>query len=160
MSEQLEHAIRLREAGRVEEARDLLVQLQATYPDDPAINYQCAWVHDWLGLEHEAVPFYERALANGLSDEERRGALLGLGSTYRTIGRYDQAAATLRQGIREFTNPREFEVFLAMTLYNLGEHAQAMELLLRNLAETTQDQQLLRYQRAVLFYASNLDQQW
>jgi hypothetical protein len=31
---------------------------------------------------------------------------------------------------------------------------------LRNLAKTTQDQRLLRYQRAVLFYASNLDQQW
>jgi hypothetical protein len=38
MIEQLEHAIRLREAGRAEEARDLLIQLQAAHPGDPAIN--------------------------------------------------------------------------------------------------------------------------
>jgi tetratricopeptide (TPR) repeat protein len=158
--ERLERAIGLREAGQAEQARDLLLELAGQYPGDPAVLYQCAWAHDVLGLEREAVPFYERALAAGLAGDDRRGALLGLGSTYRTLGRYADAAATLRQGAAEFPEPREFEAFLAIALYNLGEHAEAVELLLRALAETSHDPQIARYRRALLFYAANLDRQW
>ena len=60
MRDELERAVYLRENGRAEEARDLLLKLVAEKPDDPQINYQCAWVHDSLGREREAVPFYER----------------------------------------------------------------------------------------------------
>ena len=62
MRDELERAVYLRENGRAEVARDLLLELVAEKPDDPQINYQCAWVQDLLGREHEAVPFYERAI--------------------------------------------------------------------------------------------------
>ncbi len=58
MSEDLTHAIRLREQGRAEEARAILLEHAAERPDDPQGQYQCAWVHDSLGREREAVPFY------------------------------------------------------------------------------------------------------
>ena len=69
MRDELERAVYLRESGRAKEARELLLKLVAEKPSDPQINYQCAWVHDLLGREQEAVPFYERAIEEGLSGE-------------------------------------------------------------------------------------------
>jgi tetratricopeptide (TPR) repeat protein len=160
MEDQLTLAIRLRQDGRVEESRELLLKLVAAHPDDPVVNYQCAWSHDTLGLEREAVPFYERAIALGLAGADLAGALLGLGSTYRCLGEYQQAIDTLRRGIAEFPNDRSFEVFLAMALYNVGQHNEGTERLLRALAETSGDDSIRRYQRAISFYADKLDETW
>ncbi len=156
--DRLEAAVRLREAGELEAARAALIELVAERPDDAVVNYQAAWAHDASGLETEAVPFYERALELGLSDDDLRGALLGLGSTYRTIGRYEDAERTLREGRGRFGPHGAFDAFLAMALYNLGRHAEALELLLRALAETSSDDSVQRYRRAIGFYATNLDE--
>jgi hypothetical protein len=59
-----------------------------------------------------------------------------------------------------FPHKRAFQVFLSMTLYNLHRHHEAMELLLTNIAETTSDDSILSYKRAILFYAPQLDQTW
>lgn len=160
MRGRLQAAIQLREQGHLDEARVVLLQLATEFPDDALVNYQTAWVHDVLGLEREAVPFYERALALGLPQEERAGALLGLGSTYRTLGEYQAAARLLLQGTQEFPEQRAFDVFLAMALYNLGEHAEAMERMLWALADTSEDESIRRYQRAIRFYADKLDETW
>jgi predicted Zn-dependent protease len=158
--DELERAIYLRENCRAEEARELLFELVAEKPDDPQINYQCAWVHDLLGLEHEAVPFYERAIEEGLTGEDLEGAMLGLGSTYRALGECQRAVEALRGGTTRFPNNRAMQVFLAMALYNAGECREAVELLLRNLAETTGDEGISAYNRAILFYAGRLDDTW
>jgi predicted Zn-dependent protease len=150
----------LRENCRAEEARELLFELVAEKPDDPQINCQCAWVHDLLGREHEAVPFHERAIEGGLTGEDLEGAMLGLGSTYRALGEYQRAVEALRGGTTRFPNNRAMQVFLAMALYNAGECREAVELLLRNLAETTGDEGISAYNRAILFYAGRLDDTW
>ena len=129
-------------------------------PDDAAINYQCAWTHDKAGLEEDAVRFYEKALALGLEGEDLRGAMLGLGSTYRALGRYDEAVELLGRGSERFPEYREFEVFLAMALYNTGESREACRLLLRTVAETSSSQGVDRYRQAILFYADHLDETW
>ena len=54
--DELERAVYLRENGRAEEARELLLKLVAEKPDDPQINHHCAWVHDLLGREREEAP--------------------------------------------------------------------------------------------------------
>jgi tetratricopeptide (TPR) repeat protein len=158
--DELERAVYLRENGRAEEARELLLDLVAERPDDPQVNYQCAWVHDLLGREHEAIPFYERAIEEGLAGEDLEGAILGLGSTYRALGEYQRAVETLGSGTTRFPNNRAMQVFLAMALYNAGECREAVELLLRNLAETTSDEGISAYNRAILFYAGRLDDTW
>jgi tetratricopeptide (TPR) repeat protein len=156
----LERARQLRQLGQHEEARQWLLTLLSATPEDPILNYEAACVHDFLGLEREAVPFYERALANGLSGEPLQGALLGLGSTYRALGEYQQATATLRRGQELFPEHREFSTFLALAYYNIGEYNDAVRTLLINLIETTQDPNLVRYERALRFYADHLDETW
>lgn len=158
--ERLARAVELRQDGKAEEARALLLALADERPDDAEVLYQTAWTHDHLGLEREAVPYYRRALDAGLAGEERRGALLGLGSTYRSLGEYALAEEMLRQGVAEFPEDRAMQVFLAMALYNQGQHKEAMSLLLRNLAETSDDARIRRYERAITFYAPDLDSVW
>lgn len=85
----LERAIQLREAGQLEEAKTILLELIKREPMNPSVWYQCAWVHDAMELEREAVPYYQRSLELELQDEERQGAYLGLGSTLRTLGMYE-----------------------------------------------------------------------
>ena len=59
----LAEAVALRADGRAADARPLLIALAVEFPNDAEVQYQAAWVHDYLGLEAEAVPHYERALA-------------------------------------------------------------------------------------------------
>jgi tetratricopeptide (TPR) repeat protein len=161
MNPAIDQIIALRNEGKLDEAIQLAKELVAHEPTDPKAHYQCAWCHDSAGLEKEAVPYYEKAIELGLTPEDDlSGALLGLGSTYRTLGQYEQAAETFVKGMQRFPEGRSFPVFLSMAYYNLGRHHEAMTLLLQSLAETTSDPTISAYQRAILFYASDLDKTW
>ncbi|MFE0778187.1 tetratricopeptide repeat protein [Streptomyces sp. NPDC058861] len=156
----LAEAVALRGGGRREEARERLVALSARWPEDPEIAYQTAWAHDVLGLEAEAVPYYEKALddtTGGLAPDDRRGALLGLGSTYRVLGRYEDAVALLTRAVGEFPEDGSLRAFLAMALYNTGRHHESVSLLLRLLAATSEDPSVRAYRSAVEHYAEDLD---
>ncbi|GAB1531901.1 MULTISPECIES: tetratricopeptide repeat protein [Brevibacillus] len=161
MNPMIQTIIHLRKEGHLDEAIQLALQLVNQSPTDPFAHYQCAWCHDAAGLEKEAVPFYEKAIELGLSvEDDLQGALLGLGSTYRTLGQYEQAAATLEMGMQQFPSDRSFPIFLSMAYYNLEKHHEAMNLLLKNLAETSSDPTILAYQKAILFYADDLNKTW
>jgi tetratricopeptide (TPR) repeat protein len=156
MRDRLAEAIQLRETGRakqdqaiLEEARTLLLGLATAYPDDAEITYQTAVAHDNLGLSRKAIPFYLRALDQGLSGPDLERALMGLGSTYRGLGEYQQAEEILRRAVREFPHNRAIQVFLAMTLYNSQEYKEAMEIVLTNLMETTSDEKLQYFKRGI-----------
>jgi tetratricopeptide (TPR) repeat protein len=165
MRDRLAHVIQLREKGRaqqersiLEEARTLLLELVVAYPDDAEVNFQAAVAHDNLGLERESIPFYLRALGQGLSGPNLERCLLGLGSTYRVLGEYQKAEETLRLGVKEFPDNRALQVFLAITLYNTQQHKEAMELVLVNLLETTADEKLQYFKRGLLYYSLHLDE--
>ncbi|MGF1517692.1 MAG: tetratricopeptide repeat protein [Nodosilinea sp.] len=157
MERSLDQLMPLLEDGQTQAALQIALQIYAGNPDDALTNYYCAIAYDANSQEQQAAPHYERALAQGLAGAERRFALLGLGSTYRVLGEHEKSAIILRQGLAEYDGGREFEVFLALTLYCLGDYAQSMELLLRNLAETSQDIHLQNYQQALLYYSKHLD---
>jgi tetratricopeptide (TPR) repeat protein len=110
--------------------------------------------------EREAVPYYERALAAGLTGEDRRGALLGLGSTYRALGRYDEALATLAEGAVAFPDDRGMRAFLALALHNAGRGAAAVSALLTMLLDTTSDPAITAYEGALREYAADPDRVW
>ncbi|MFE5831134.1 tetratricopeptide repeat protein [Streptomyces sp. NPDC056488] len=156
----LAEAVALRQGGRREEARERLVALSARWPDDAGIAYQTAWAHDVLGLEAQAVPYYEKALGDAsgrLAPDDRRGALLGLGSTYRVLGRYEDAVALLTRAADEFPEDGSLRAFLAMALYNTGRHHESVSLLLRLLASTSEDPSVRTYRPAIEHYAEDLD---
>lgn len=160
MISKFEEAVQLRAEGQAEKAIPVFLELLEQDPNNAELLYQLAWAHDNLGLEKQAIPYYEGALCNQLGETHRPGALLGLGSTYRTLGQYDKAKEVLAQGVNEYPNHREFNVFYAMALYNVGEHADAMKLLLTEIADTTSDEGIARFNKAIRFYADKLDQVW
>jgi thioredoxin-like negative regulator of GroEL len=150
----------LRAAGRHDEARLLLVALAAAAPGDAEVQYEAACVHDFLGLEAQAVPYYLAALAGTLPDEHLRSAYTGLGSTYRTLGRHAEAEQVLLRGLQRFPDAAEMRVFLAMTQHNLGRSKPAIESLLKLLAETSADPGIRAYAGAIAFYADDVDRIW
>ncbi|MCI3223696.1 tetratricopeptide repeat protein [Streptomyces sp. NP-1717] len=155
--ELLAEAVALRSRGAAEQARERLVALADRHPGDAVIAYQTAWTHDALGLEAEAVAYYETALAGtDLPEQDRRGALVGLGSTFRILGRYEKAVVTLRGGLAEFPDDGALRTFLAMALFNTGEHDEAMRILLELLATTSDDPSVRSYRAAIGHYAKDL----
>ena len=156
----MKYALQLRKEGKLKESNERLLCLVKESPDNAQLNYQVAWSFDVLGLESKAVPFYEKSITLGLKGEDLEGALLGLGSTYRTLGEYQKSADTFVKGIELFPENHAMKAFYAMTLYNLGRHQEAMELLLKSLAMTSSDKHTQQYKRAIEFYADKLDEVW
>jgi tetratricopeptide (TPR) repeat protein len=156
----LKEADKLRAKDRHEEARQLLVQLAVEYPNNPVVQYRTACVYDFLGRERDAIPYYLAAIENDLPNPDMRKAYLGLGSTYRTLGQYADSKKTLLEGLRRFPGANEMKVFLAMTLYNLGDSHEAVSSLLEVVVDTTADDFILNYEAAIRFYSTDLTKIW
>ncbi|KNH35805.1 tetratricopeptide repeat protein [Exiguobacterium acetylicum] len=148
----------LRQTGQYEAAKAVVRQYVETAPNDPTVLYQMAWCHDSLGEEHAAVPYYEQALALGLTGEDRLQAYIGLGSTYRVIGQFEVASDVFHRALREFPDAHALQAFLAMTEYNLGQADQAVGRLLKSLATTSSDTSIQTFDRALRYYADHLDE--
>jgi tetratricopeptide (TPR) repeat protein len=160
IDDQVSRAVAMREQGDDEDARTLLLALVIDNPDHAAANLQCAWTHDKMGLEEEALPFYERAIEIGLPSDDLESALLGLGSTLRALGHYPESLEVLERAVDEFPENRALEVFLAMARYNNGKPKEAVEALLRLLIMTTSDQDIRSYTTALDIYSEDLDRIW
>ncbi|KNH20528.1 MAG: tetratricopeptide repeat protein [Priestia megaterium] len=160
MNNKLNKALALRKSGNHKESNELLSELVKEFPGDALYNYQCAWSFDILGEEEKAVPYYENAIKIGLPSKGMEGAVLGLGSTYRALGEYEKSKDIFLKGMELFPDNHVIKVFYSMTLYNLKEHSQAVELLLKCLINTTNDNEILSYKKALHFYSDKLDQTW
>ena len=160
MDEPLARATELREAGKLEEALPLLLALRAEFPDDARIAVQTAWTHDSLGLEEEAAEHYEAAIRGDLADDELRGLYLGLGSTYRTLGRDADSERIFTEGIERFPDFKPLRVFNAMLDYNLRRPREAVRTLIEVLLEASDDPTIQRYRRSLSGYAEDLDRSW
>jgi len=160
IEKELNRVINLRKNGNYHKSNSLLMKLVETNPNNASVNYQYALNFDLLGEEKKAVTYYERAIKLGLAPQDLEKALLGLGSTYRTLGNYKKSKDTFLKGIELFPNNRAFLPFYSMTLYNLNEYSEAMELLLKCLIETTTDDNILDYKKAITFYSDKLDKVW
>ena len=152
----LAEAVSLRENGKAEQARPLLIALAAEYPDDAEAQYQAAWVHDYLGLEEDAIPYYERALTLGLPESEMEGLVLGLGSTYRNVGRIADSLALLKRGVRDYPANHAMRCFLALSRLSNGEPDEALALAFDVILDTSADPTIDRYRRALSLYRDAL----
>jgi tetratricopeptide (TPR) repeat protein len=154
--ELLKQAIQMRTEQRFAEAERILQSLLAEDPANGIVAYHMAWLCDNQGREHEAISFYARALEGTLSGEDRRGAMLGLGSSYRCIGEYERSVEILDKATHEFEAHAEFVVFRALALRKLNRNDEAFAIILRQLALTTGDERLAKYKRALLECADEI----
>ncbi|MGN4422498.1 tetratricopeptide repeat protein [Bacillus cereus group sp. MYBK30-1] len=154
MEQLLKQAIKLKNEKKYAQSREILIGL-TNFTRDAEVLYQCAWIHDVMGLETEAVPYYEQAIANGLEGESLCGAYIGLGSTYRCIGEYDKAIAVLEAGRNKFPDNNVMKVFLSIAKYNVKDHEEAMKLLLETVVKVDE---VKEFERAILFYKDHLNE--
>lgn len=134
----------------------MLVALAVALPDDAEVQYQAGWVHDYLGLEVEATPLYERALALGLPEPQLEGLVLALGSTYRNVGRIDDARALLRRGVRDYPGNEAMRCFLALAELSAGNGPEALALAFDVILATSGSADIDRYRRALAAYRDEL----
>lgn len=156
----LKRALSLRQVEELEKSNQLLLQLVDHHPNDGFVQYQAAWSFDILGKEANAVPHYEQAIKLGLDEGDMQGAIIGLGSTYRTLGRYEESRKLLEDGMSQFPQNGAMKVFYAMSLYNLHDYRGAMEILLKTIADETADDEIHSYKKTIAFYADHLDDMW
>lgn len=163
--ELLDNAIAMREDGREKQdsailnhALNLLLNLSENDPENAEINYQIGIAYDNSGLCNQAIPYYVKAIEQGLSGSDLQRCFLGLGSSYRILGHYKEAVDILHRGVTEFPEHRALQVFYSMALYNTGEYKRAMEIVLMNLMETTNDEILQYFKRGISYYAQHLDE--
>jgi hypothetical protein len=110
-----------------------------------------AMAFDRDGLEAEAIPHYEQAIAAGLSGEQLAKALLGLGSSLRNIDRVEESVSVLEDACRRFPDHQAMAVFLAFSLWSAGRRGEALALLARRAGEGT------GYERAIREYADDVE---
>lgn len=159
VTKKLEQAIESRKSGSTDDALKLLGDLLKAHPENPDVHYQMPWTYDSMGKESEAVPFYETAISLGLVND-REGAMLGLGSTYRCLGEYEKSLALFERAIQEFPNNKALKVFQALGFYNVKQFNKSVSELLLILLDTTNDKKIKSYDRALRFYSDKLDETW
>jgi tetratricopeptide (TPR) repeat protein len=154
--DELDAIVAARHGGALAQTLPRLRALVAKFPDVAEIHYQIAWTCDANDASADAIPHYEKAIALGLEPESLSGAMLGLGSSLRVAGEFDRSEQVLREGLERFPDHNEFRAFLALTLHDLGRHAEALSIALTALIETADDPGITAYQRALRYYAGEL----
>ncbi|MGV3488038.1 MAG: tetratricopeptide repeat protein [Tuberibacillus sp.] len=133
-----------------------VLDLAKSYPEDASIQLECAFYCDSNGFEEEAAPLYIKAIQLGLPEDKMKKAYNNLGSTYRVLGRHEEALNILNEGLERFQDFRPLNLFKALTLYDLGRQGEAMDVVIAQLLETTEDADILYYKRALSYYANEL----
>lgn len=129
-------------------------QLALDAPHPAIAEFELAGAYDAADDEPQAHDHYVAATADGLADvDPARGAqlLVQHASTLRNLGRLDEAIAMLASAPRHPSTGSAPAAFLAFALHDAGRHADAIRVLIDELAPT-----LPRYRRAVLAYVAEL----
>lgn len=150
---ELDAIVGARHGGQITHVLDRLRALDARYPNIGEIQYQLAWTCEMQGDARAALHHYEKAMALGLPTNELSGALIGLGTTLRTLGQHARAVEVLASARTQFPENREIEVFLALALRSAGRADEAVSLLIETLLEVSDDVGLSAYQRSIRHHA-------
>jgi hypothetical protein len=138
------------------EALDLIDALVGEKDDtDAAAAFEAASIRDYLGLEPEARPHYERALQLGLDPERHPRAVIQLASSLRVLGDPDASVDLLTDWLAD--NERHAlagaaKAFLALALTDAGRAVEAVVVALDALAPL-----LPQYGASIASYAKQLD---
>lgn len=125
--------------------------LAGTSYSDARVLFERASLEDFLGDEAAAVPLYEASLSSGLDDDRENQARIQLASSLRNVGQPHDALRVLRDF--EFANQyiSARDAFVALTLWDIGDAAQALLSALQAASPATG-----KYRRAIGAYAAEL----
>ncbi len=82
---------------------------------------------------------------------------MGLASSLRCLGCYEEADSFFRIAKNEYPDNEELLPFYAMNLYNLGKGSDAVSILLKLLVSSTSSESIKAYKEAIELYASDLE---
>jgi tetratricopeptide (TPR) repeat protein len=128
----------------------------AAHPDDVEAQIACAYAHDRVGLESEAVRYYDRAWALGIPEPGRRGFIVGYGSTLRNVGRADEAVAILAEAVQTYPDYPALHAFLALALFSAGHPRAALAAMLGTALDVSRPGVFDGYERALTEYHQEL----
>ena len=134
--------------GTLSEMKRLVEELE---PTNPLGLFEWASVHDFLGLEPEAIPIYKQALHSGLDGLKREKALIQLASALRNVGKPEEAVALLESSTFSVETEAAAKAFLALAHLDSGNPSQALSIALLELYPTGGP-----YERAIKLYATDL----
>lgn len=153
----IQRARELRRSDDLEESQALLLELVAEHPDDPLVLFEVGGAYDVLGDVEQAIPYYRRAIDEGLSGDELHECLICLGSCLRLVDEDDEAIEALQQAVDDFPERRSGRAFLALAHHSAGDSDRAMATLLGLLLETTKDKDILSFADTLAYYRDELD---
>lgn len=104
---------RLRKAGKLSEAAQILRQLSELDPDEPLFHWNIGYIYLDAGKTREAITHFKKALS---LSQDCIAAWGGLGHAYTATREYDLAEAAFRQRLAIEKSDNHY-VFLAYTLY-------------------------------------------
>ena len=81
---------------------------------DAAALFELGAIHDALGLNTEAIPFYQAALEAGLEGERATRVFIQLASTLRNVGESTEAISMLESAPSSGDNESARQAFLAL----------------------------------------------
>jgi tetratricopeptide (TPR) repeat protein len=160
IEETIEKAKQLRRDDELESSQELLLQLLEEYPDDPLVLFEVGGSYDVMGEEPQAIPYYRRAIDEGLEGSELQECLVCLGSSYRNVGRFDDSVELLEEAWADHPENNSIGTFLALAYYSNEQHEEAVQLLLTLLLKTTTDENILTFVDALDYYKDNLNEVW
>ncbi|WP_420644838.1 tetratricopeptide repeat protein [Candidatus Leptofilum sp.] len=160
IEETIARAKKLRRDDNLEASQELLLELLAEHPNNPLVLYEVGGSYDVLGEEKDAIPYYQKAIAQGLDGDDLQECLVCLGSSHRNVGNFEEAVETLEKAVKQYPDNNSGNVFLALAYYSDGREDEAVSLLLDLLLKTTNDQNILDYADPLDYYKDNLDEVW
>ena len=110
----------LRKQGNTDEALRLFKELVSEVDATAAVHLEYGYLLDSLSREGQAIVQYTKALALGLSPDDRVNCLICLASSYRNRKRFDEALSTIERAAAEYPDNQVVVCFHALILSDLG----------------------------------------
>lgn len=126
------------------------------YPTSGRAKFELANVLDYLGEEAQAVPLYEEAISFGLSEEYEVYAKLQLGSSLRSVGRFEEAVSLLRDSVSQYPGTAAMRMFLGLALHSNGQSSEALQVSLQALLQHLDSNDVERYRPALENYVQEI----
>ncbi len=129
VDELVEEGFHYLKMGMIDEALDFFQNLVDRFPSEPLAHLGYAVLMDNIGRESEAIPLYLTALEMELEGMNLRDALVGVASSYRTLGESDEACRYINRALKEFPEDPVVLSFAALIYYDKCDYGEAVYLL-------------------------------